>query len=190
MRKFRNIVIILSFLILMLPLQADDFNKGGRTVMQFTKIGLGARQVAMGEACITLEQDASSVFWNPSGIGRIKRSSSSFSYVNWFADMEYMAGSFALRLYPSGVFAMSLASLNYGDIPEATVGASSSAEARTGNTFTGSDFMLAGTYAHEFTDRLVIGISLKYLSETLFEYEADVFAVDVGSLYNTGFNNL
>ncbi|MCF7808299.1 MAG: PorV/PorQ family protein [Candidatus Marinimicrobia bacterium] len=169
---------------------ADDFNKGGRTTMQFTKIGLGARQVGMGESNITINGNAGNLFWNPAGLGRIDKASSSFTYVRWIGDMNYLAASVAMRVMQNNIVGLSLTSLSYGDIPEAVVSASGTSDARTGNSFSGSDLLVGGTLAREFTDRLTVAVTAKHLREELFDYVGTVTAFDIGSIYSTGFKGI
>jgi hypothetical protein len=168
--------------------QDDDFNKGGRTAFQFLKIGVGARQAALGEASIATVRDANSAFWNPAGISGVEGYEASFSYARWLADMNYVAGAIAGRWGGVGTFALSIAALDYGDIPEAVVGGGG--DARTGETFTGNDFLVGLSYARDFTDRLAIGVGVKYVQESLFDYNESTVAFDVGTTYDIGINGL
>ncbi len=183
--------ILISVLLIASIAHADDFNKSGRTAFQFLKIGVGARQAALGEATIASVRDINSVFWNPAGIAGIQSREASFSYNRWFADMNYFAGAVGWRMERVGVFALSYASLKYGDIQEALVPvAGGSFDTRTGNMFTGSDLSVGLTFSHDFTDQLSIGVGAKYLEEVLFIYKVNVFAFDVGTNYNVGYNGL
>jgi Type IX secretion system protein PorV len=167
------------------------FNKAGRTVMQFVKIGIGARQTAMGEAAISVVRDVNSVFWNPAGISGIQSGEASFSYNQWFSGLNYLSAAAGYTLGDVGTFALSATSLDYGDIPEALVTVpSGSADTRTGGTFTGRDMMLGVTYSRQFMDRLSIGISAKYLHEKLWIYSSSAFAFDVGTFFDTGFRGI
>lgn len=168
--------------------QDGDFNKGGRTAFQFLKIGVGARQAALGEASIATVRDVNSAFWNPAGISGIERYEASFSYTRWLADMNYVGGAIGGRVDGIGTFALSIAALDYGDIDEAIVGTGS--DGRTGQTFSGSDFLAGLSYAREFTDRLAIGVGVKYLHESLFDYSENTIAFDVGTTYDVGYNGL
>lgn len=165
-----------------------DFNKGGRTAFQFLKIGLGARQAAMGEASIAVVEDVNSVFWNPADISGIRSMEASFSYAKWLGDMNYVAGAIGMTKRGIGTFAISAASLDYGDIIEAV--ASKPGDARTGETFSGGDFLLGLSYSRMFTDRLSIGGTAKYLHESLWDFGAGTFAFDVGTMYNLGYKDL
>lgn len=191
--KKLNFIGFLSIFILFLVGSglAARFNKGGRTSFQFVKIGIGARQVAMGEACIAVVRDVNSVFWNPANITGISNLQASFTYTRWLADMDYLAGAVGYRWRKIGLFALSIASLDYGDIPEALAyHPSGGNDTRTGESFTGNDLMLGLTYAREFTDRLSIGISAKYLKEKLFVYDESILVFEMGTYYNTGFKGI
>ena len=169
--------------------QEAGFNKGGRTAFQFLKIGVGARQAALGEASIATVHDANAAFWNPAGISGIEGYEASFSYARWLADMNYVAGAIAGRWNGIGTFALSIAALDYGDIDEAVVGGSGG-DARTGESFTGNDFLVGLSYARDFTDKLAIGVGVKYVQESLFDYSENTVAFDVGTSYDIGYNGL
>lgn len=169
----------------------DDFNKGARTSLQFLKIGIGARQAALGEASIAMVRDVNSVFWNPANIAGIENVEAGFNYIRWLADLNYVAGSIGYRMGTFGIVSGYVASLDYGDIPEALVtGQGGANDTRTGNMFSGGDLMIGITFAREFTDRLSIGVSGKYLRESLFDYSGSTFAWDVGTNYNLGYKGI
>jgi hypothetical protein len=168
--------------------QGEGFNKGGRTALQFLKIGVGARQAAMGEASIAWVRDVNSIYWNPAATSGIESMEASFSYTRWLADLDYVAGAIGARWRRVGTFTLAVASLDYGQIPEAVVG--SGGEGRTGNTFSGGDLMVGAAFSREFTDRLAIGIGVKWIRESLFEYSVSTVAYDVGSTYDLGWRGV
>lgn len=168
--------------------QSSDFNKGGRTAFQFLKIGIGARQAGLGESGIASVRDVSGIFWNPATISGVASTQVALTYTRWFADMNLAAGAVGWRWNGVGVFALSVASLDYGDIPEAVVTPGRGGDGRTGASFTGGDLLVGLGYAREFTDRLAIGLNAKFLRETLFDYGVNTFAFDVGTSYGLGFN--
>ncbi len=191
----RGVKLILFFalaLALTNAVMAQDFNKGARTSLQFVKIGVGARQAALGEAAIATVEDVNAAFWNPAGISGIHRAEASFSYTRWFADMNYLAGAVGFRWRPiNGVLALSYALLDYGEIEEALVtSAAGSGDTRTGNTVSGQDLLVGLTYSREFTDRLSIGVTAKLLQEELFDHTVTKVAFDVGTNYDVGFRGI
>ncbi len=168
----------------------DDFNKGGRTSFQFLKIGIGARQASLAEASIAHVRDVNAAFWNPAGVSGIESMEAAFNYTRWLADMNVVAGAIGYRWPGVGVVALSVASLDFGTIPEALVTGDESKDTRTGGSVTGSDLLLGLTYSREFTDRLAIGATVKFVHESMWEYSASNFAFDVGTNYSMGFKGL
>lgn len=167
----------------------EDFNKGGRTGFQFLKIGVGARQTAMAGAGMAAVRNVNSVFWNPANITAIESAATSFSYIRWLADMNYVAGAAGISWDGVGSFALSMASLNYGSIQEATVVPTGAGDRyRTGESVSGSDLLIGLTYSRMFTGRLSIGVGIKYLRESLWTYTASNYAFDIGTNYDIGFN--
>jgi hypothetical protein len=167
---------------------AEDFNKAGRTVMQFVKIGIGGRQTGMGESTIAAVRDVNSMFWNPAAISGIENTEASVSYNRWFGGMNYYAGAAGIRIPDIGIVSIGFANLDYGQIQEALVkGRGTSADTRTGSTFTGGNMLFGLTLAHEFSDQLSLGVTAKYLREKLYTYASSAFAFDVGTYYDTDF---
>ncbi len=188
---FRFGLLIITIISTSSLVYGQSFNKGGRTALQFLKIGIGARQAALGEANIAAVSDVNSIFWDPAGLTGIKSAEASADYTSWFGGMNYYAGAAGFRIKNIGVFGLDFASLSYGNIPEALVSVpSGSNDTRTGNTFTGGDVLLGVAYSHDFTDQLSIGIAGKYLRENLFTYTTSSLAFDVGTLYNVGYKNI
>ena len=184
MKKF---ILTLCIILLTASLGYSQFNKAGRTVFQFLKVGLGARQTGMGEANIAYVQDANSIFWNPAGITGIQGAQASFNYLQWIGDIHVFSGVAGYNWDGVGVIVLNYISLDYGNLDEALVTSpSGSVDTRTGNTFSGSDLCFGIGIARQFTDKLSIGLNLKYVREDLYIYSADLFAFDVGTFYNTG----
>jgi len=177
-----SIIILLSTL---LSINAQ-FNKAGRTAMQFLKIGMGARQAGIGEANIAGVQDVNSIFWNPAAVTGIDGIQASFSYTSWIADLHIMSGAVGVSLDHIGTFTLSYITMDYGDLQEAyTTSPTGNIDTRTGAAFSGSDLLLGFGFARKFTDKLSIGVNLKYIREDLHVYYSDLWAFDVGSYYDT-----
>lgn len=181
----KSIIAIIILFIMAIPGNAQ-FNKAGRTAMQFLKIGIGARQAALGEANIAGVQDVNSIFWNPAAITGVKGIQASFSYTSWIADLKIMSGAVGVNLDQIGTLTLSYVTLDYGDIPVAyTTSATGNIDTRTGASFSGSDLLFGLGLARKFTDKLSIGVNIKYIREELHIYHSDLWAFDVGSYYDT-----
>lgn len=177
-------------IIISVPTKAQ-FNKVGRTSLQFLKIGVGGRESALGEACIADPRNINSLFWNPAGITTINNVEFSFHYTRWFLDLNVLGAAAGVNLGNWGVLAVNYIFLDYGDLDLAPVTSSSGAlDTRTGNKFTGKDLAFGVAYARKFTDKLSIGVNVRYLREDLYKYTSDLFSFDVGSYYNTGWKGI
>ncbi|RKY50792.1 MAG: hypothetical protein DRP86_02970 [Candidatus Neomarinimicrobiota bacterium] len=186
-----RISLIISLLMYPMSVSAGDFNKAGRTALQFLKIGVGARPAAMGEACVANLNNVNAMFWNPAAIGQINHFETSFSYTKWFADMDFTAGAVGLSVTSTMVVALDYISLNYGNIPEALVThPTGRLDTRTGENFSGSDLSLGVSVAKNFTNKLSIGIRGKYVQEDLYTYSTNLWAFDIGTYYHTGWKGI
>jgi len=186
-------IIIVSTILMLLPLEENiaqldygfDFSKSGTAGLQFLKIGIGAKETAMGEAVTSLVNDANSVFWNPSGIAYIENYQVSFSHNSWLASSKHNSAVFAFPL-SSFVFAFSAASLQINEFEETTALMPDG----TGRMVSAGDYVFGFAAARRFTDRLSIGLQVKYVHEKLDDYSLDNFLFDVGTIYATGFRDL
>jgi hypothetical protein len=187
----KKILFLVACLIGINQTALPQFNKAGRTTFQFLKIGNGARQVALGEASIASVQDVNSIFWNPAAITGINGAEASFSYNNWIADLKVLSGAAGYNIDGIATFVFNYISLDYGNIPEAGVTSiSGGTDTRTGSFFSGSDLAVGFGIAKEFTDKLSIGVNIKYMREELFIYSSSLWGFDVGSFYNTGWRGV
>ncbi len=162
-----------------------DFSKSGTAGLQFLKIGVGAKETAMGEAVTSLVNDANAVFWNPSGIAYIENYEVAFSHNNWLASSNHNSAVFAFPL-ASFVFALSTAALQINDFEETTALMPDG----TGRMVSAGDYVFGLAAARRFTDRLSIGLQVKYVYEKLDDYSISNVLFDVGAIYVTGFRDL
>lgn len=192
MKRFKQIIVIVAACFLCFSqVSYGQFNKAGRTTYQFLKIGVGARASGLGEALIANTQDINSVFWNPSAITQIENVQAAFNYTMWIADLNVMAGAIGYKIPGIATVALNYIGLDYGQIQEALVTSTTGrTDTRTGNTFSGKDLALGIAVAREFTDRLSIGVNVKYLREDLYTLSNSLWSLDVGTYYNTGWKGI
>ncbi len=162
-----------------------DFSKSGTAGLQFLKIGIGAKETAMGEAVASLVNNANSVFWNPSGIAFIENYEVSLSHNSWLASSKHNSAVFAFPLM-SFVFAVSAATLQIKEFEETTALMPDG----TGRMVSAGDYVFGLAAARRFTDRLSIGLQVKYVHEKLDDYSINNVLFDVGAVYATGFRDL
>lgn len=176
------------FLVLLIFLCQSSYalEKVGQSGAQFLKLGVGARAIGMGEAFIAIADDASALYWNPAGLTNISSKEFTFTHTKWVADINWDFAGYAHKLPGIGTIGISAGALTMDDIEETT----SLNPYGTGRYFTASDYMVGLSYARMLTDKFSVGGTVKYVAQYLDEEEAIGFAVDVGTLYNTGFKTI
>jgi hypothetical protein len=171
--------------VLMVPAFAT-MNKVGTSGALFLKIGMDPRTVAMGEAGSSRVGDAASVFANPAGLAAIEGNQLFISDTEWIADIRFIGGAYAFEFSDYGVFALSAVAVDYGSMPMVR-----EAEADVVvETFSPKDVAVQVSYATAWTDRLLVGGTMKYISQSITDYKSTGIAFDFGTVYYTGFNTL
>lgn len=162
-------------------------SKVGTTAAQFLKIGAGARAIGMGGAYTALSNDIYSVYWNPAGIAGINNSTElAFNHAEWLADMSYDFAAGALNMGELGVLSASFMSFS---VPEDNVTTLENPDG-DGRTWDAGSIAIGIGYAKNLTDRFSIGFQAKFIRERVWNSSATGFALDVGTLYRTPFNDL
>jgi len=166
-------------------LSAKPFGKVGTVGFQFLKLGVDARAIGMGEAYTAVTDDVSSTYWNPAGLAPSFQNQVFFSHSNWPANImqEYAAATYTTGVNTFAVFGSVLHMDDMEVIDEGTF-------EHTGEYFTNSSAAFGLDYAQQFTDKFSAGVGVKYLRENLYEYSVNSYAFDLGSMYNTGWNNI
>ncbi len=188
MKRSLVYIFILLFSLQFAQAQFDygfNFTKAGSAGLQFLKIGTGAREVSMGEAYSSLSEDVNSVFWNVAGIGFITAPQVTFSHTNWLVESSHDA--FALA-FPVKSFVVGLSGISFQikDFEETTV----LEPAGTGNMVGAGDYLIGLSVARRYTDKLTIGIQIKYVQEVLDNRSFSNLLFDIGTIYYTGFRDL
>lgn len=162
-----------------------NFRKAGSSGLQFLKIGVGAREAALGEAMTAVTNDVNAAFWNPSGLAFVDGLEVSASHMNWLAGSQHSAASAAIPVRRL-VVGVSLISFGIDDFEETTVNEPDG----TGRMVSAGDMLVGLSVARRFTERLVIGGQLKYAHEKLDTQSHGNILMDIGTQYDTGFRNL
>jgi hypothetical protein len=159
-----------------------QFDNVGTSAMNFLKIGVGARAMAMGGSQVAVVNDASALYWNPSGIANIATNQVLMSNNNWIADISHNFLAVTAPMGELGVIGVSVSYLSMGDMKvtnwDNTYG--------TGEIFSSHSAAIGIGWARQMSDRFKVGIHVKYLNEAIANSSANTFAVDVGSQYDIG----
>jgi len=183
---------ILIFLVTTPLIQGQNFfpilggQRVGTSVFTFLKIGVSARAVGMGEAVVALQQDASSVYYNPGTIAQFQQTEFSASRIQWPANINYDFFSLTRRIKGRHYAGLSFGILHMAPMQETT----EYLPHGTGNYFVYQDRFIALTYGARMTDRFSFGITLKQVEENMAGQIMNSVMLDMGTFYKTGFRSL
>ncbi len=177
---------LLAIGILFVPAIGQKVTKVGTTAAPFLSIGVGSRAIAMGGAFVSTADDASALFWNVSGIARLKGNQIILDHAEWIADINYDFAGVVLNFGSFGVLGATFTSLSMADMERTT----EYQPEGTGELFSAGSFAISAAYARNLTDRFSIGFNAKYISEKIFNSSASGIALDIGTLYTTPFHDM
>ena len=172
----------------------SDIERAGQSGWQFLKINGDARQAGMAGAYAAISRgDANAIFGNPASLADITGFNVQVNALKWVADIGHQSVAIAASIGDVGVVGVSLAMLDYGDIPEtinSATGAGGTTPLVTGNTFGANDIAAGVSYARQITDKLSVGGNIRWMRQTIAELSMNNWSVDFGTLYHTGFRSL
>lgn len=154
-------------------------SKTGTTIGQFLLIEPSGKISAMGNAGVAIYDEALSSYYNPASLGYIATSGVQFSHNAWYADITHDYFSASLHVTDISSFAISISSLNSGEIAVRTV----EQPMGTGEQYTVSDYSIGIGYGQKITDRFSAGIQVSYVQETIWHSAMSVFSFNFGTLY-------
>jgi hypothetical protein len=208
------LIIVLCFGIINYT-KADEPKRIAQATMSFLNIDVGARAIGMGGAFVSMDKDASALFWNPAGIAKIKGGALSLNHTQWLADTKQYAiaatlGPETLGIPLLGTFGVSFMLMDNGEL-ERTEPVDLSVDPKgyiVGETFNVNQFAVGIAYGHEISDKFSVGGQIKYAYQDLGSADvliqtvekADTLqdeknqegtiALDFGTIYYTGFKDL
>jgi Type IX secretion system protein PorV len=181
----KNIMTYACVLVLALGLSDTAFagagNRTGTGGATELLIPAGTRDIALGGSTIATTSGISALFWNPAGVAKMNNSVVVYaSHMNYIADIGVDYGAVSANVEGFGVLSLSLKALAIDDILVTTT----TNPDGTGQTFKPS-FLTAGlTYSRQLSDRIAVGLTTNFISETLGDVSASGFAFNVGVIYD------
>jgi len=161
-------------------------SKVGTSAAPFLQIGVGSRALALGEANTSISDDASALYWNPSGIDFFTSNEVQFNYSDWFAGMKFYNALAVFHAGDIGSFGISVTSLS---TPEMVVRTVEYPEG-IGTRFDASDMAMGVSYAKSITDRFAFGATFKYINRRIWNMNASAIAMDFGIIYKLPVDNM
>ena len=158
---------------------------------QFLKIGPGARVDSLGGAFSAIANDVTTIYWNPAGLSQLKKTNFSDTHTIWLADVRYNYLAFATPIEKVGTLGASVTFLNVPDTEITTLAKPDG----TGLWYSAWDTAVSLAYSRQLYQKesganLSFGINAKYIHQQIHRESARGVAIDIGTLYHTGWRSL
>jgi hypothetical protein len=143
-----------------------------------------SRSAGTGDAGISCVNGLEATFTNIAGLAFTEKTQIKFNYSNWMgnAGISLNSAGIAQRITESDIIAVSVQSMNYGDIQVTTV---ANPEGNIGFFSPRANVFNIG-YARTFSSSIYGGINFKVISESISNLKSSGIAIDAGIRYVTG----
>ena len=163
----------------------SNVSKVGTSAAPFLSVPIGPRAISLGGAFVAISDDATALFWNPSGIAKLNRNEFIAVHSEWIAGINHDFGGLVVQLGSGGTLGLSVISLTMDEMEVRT----EIQPEGTGEFFGANDMAIGATYAKNLTDRFSIGFTGKYIFQKIWHAQASGFALDFGTLFRTDLFN-
>jgi hypothetical protein len=178
---FTYIFLIALFTSLSLPQ-----SKVGTTAAPFLGIGINPRASALGNSFVALANDVSALYWNPGGISQLNRSEAMLSHTPWLVETDLSWAGIVLAIDADNAIGFHITYLDYGSEEITTIENPDGIQ----QYWDAADLAVGVSYARNLTDRFSIGGTVKYIQQRIWHTSASAYALDVGVLFKTNFNDM
>ncbi len=174
--------LLVAFLLLVVV--TDSFagggNRTGTAGAAQLLIPVGTTGTALAGSGIATAEGLDAIYWNPAGVAKDMHGTLvGFSHMNYIADIGVDNAAAATILPGIGTIALNIKSISVDPIPVTTVKYPDG----TGQTYK-PQFISSGlTYSRVLTDRISVGATATFLSESLGDANATGVAFNIGLIY-------
>jgi hypothetical protein len=164
------------------PVDAGTRRRRGTAGATELLIPVGSRGTALGGTFAAGISGIEAMYWNPAGVAATGRSAELMvSHLNYLADIDVNYVATYANFSGLGALGVSFKTLSFGNIPVTTV---ESADG-TGETFSPNFVNFGLTFSRQMTDRILMGVTAKVISEKILRLSASGMAFDFGLQYRT-----
>lgn len=186
--KRRGACILLGISFFLADRALPSENTGiGLNAAPFLRISPVARAVALGEAYSAVDDEITSLRYNPANIGTLNKSMLAVHFHNWIGDTKQGDISVALPT-KYGVLGLDFTYFDEGEIVELNENF-----LETGGTSASDDIALTMAYANKLDlkiGQLRFGLAMKFVRQNLIAEQSSATGVDIGVHYRYKFVSL
>ena len=167
----KKVVLTLLTLLLVMGTKAQE----SQTEYNFLRLPVSAHAAALGGENITIiEDDPALMFSNPALASSVSDNTVGLNYMNYMHGANYMGASYTKALGEKATIAGEILYMNYGKMKQVDEN-----NVQTG-TFNASDIALEGIFSYELARNLVGGITAKFITSYIGNYNSMAVGVDLG----------
>ncbi len=144
----------------------------------FMSWGAGARSLGMGKAFVSIADDASATYWNPSGLAHLDRSELTALHSVLWGGTVYDFISYVHPTSFGGTFGFSGTRLFLGGFE------GRDAKNRITRDFEDARSAYGVSYGQKIMETLSAGATLKKMSHTLDDHKSGSYIIDMGAMYS------
>lgn len=149
-----------------------------RTGYNFLRLPVSAHAAALGGDNISIiEDDESMIFNNPALLSSVSDKTINLNYMNYMSGVNTASASFNRIIKERASVAASAQFIDYGKMKETDEN-----NIQTGE-FSAKDISIAGYFSYMLTDRLAGGITAKFITSYIGDYNSIAMGVDLGLNY-------
>lgn len=149
-----------------------------RTGYNFLRLPVSAHAAALGGDNISIiEDDESMIFNNPALLSSVSDKTINLNYMNYMSGANTASASFNRIIKERASVAASAQFIDYGKMKETDEN-----NIQTGE-FSAKDISIAGYFSYMLTDRLAGGITAKFITSYIGDYNSIAMGVDLGLNY-------
>lgn len=167
------------FIPLVLSLMASiAYGQESQTGYNFLRLPVSAHAAALGGDNITIiEDDPTLMFHNPALLGSVSDKTINLNFMTYMDGATVGSASFSRILKERAAWGVTAQYVNYGTMKETDEN-----NVQTGE-FSAKDIAVSGLFSYELTERIVGGISAKFITSYIGNYNSIAMGVDLGLNY-------
>ncbi len=180
--KFRKyLLLLLVFTAVSLSAVNDN---AGTTGFNFMKINFSTRSVAMGTASTAVADEADAAYINSAGLLNLKRAQATTSFVSYLGDYQGGTVCYARKLNEHSSWGAYLQYLTVDGIKKTLSDNEGNYVGEDGD-FGSSDLLAGFSYGQYINSQVNLGVSIKFLHESIDNQTASAVAADFSLLHQT-----
>jgi len=149
-----------------------------QTEYNFLRLPASAHAAALGGENITIiEDDPALMFSNPALAASVNDKTIGLSYMNYMDGVNYMSASFNKILKEKATLAGGIQYVNYGKMKQTDENNVQSGE------FSASDIAIDAIFSYQLSERIVGGITAKFIMSYIGSYSSMAAGIDLGVNY-------